>query len=156
SYFENVTSHSQRVEGNAALYLPPWHWAGLHNLKAGIDLDRIGFDETVSRMPVNYLREDGTLLRPSVFPPTAPFTRHNVDIGSYVQDRWTLRPGLLLEPGLRFDWDEIIRQPLFSPRLAAVYAPPSADGKTKLSAGVGLYYEHTQLEYLTRALAGLR
>ena len=27
---------------------------------------------------------------------------------------------------------------------------------TKLSAGVGLYYEHTQLEYLTRALTGVR
>jgi hypothetical protein len=125
-------------------------------VKAGIDLDHIRFDETVSRMPVNYLREDGTLLRQSVFPATAPFTRHNVEIGSYIQDRWTPHSGLLLEPGLRFDWDEIIRRPLFSPRLAAVYAPPSAKGKTKISAGVGLYYEHTQLEYLTRALAGLR
>jgi hypothetical protein len=156
SYFENATSHSQRTEGNVALYLPPRHWAGLHNVKAGIDLDHIRFDETVGRMPVNYLREDGTLLRQSVFPATAPFTRHNVEIGSYVQDRWTPHSGLLFEPGLRFDWDEIIRRPLFSPRLAAVYAPPTADGKTKLSAGVGLYYEHTQLEYLTRALAGLR
>jgi hypothetical protein len=63
---------------------------------------------------------------------------------------------LLIEPGLRFDWDEIIRRPLLAPRLAAVYAPPAADGNTKISAGVGLYYEHTQLEYLTRALAGLR
>lgn len=156
SYFENATSHSQRIEGNAALYLPPRHWAGLHNVKAGIDLDHIRFDETVGRMPVNYLREDGTLLRQSVFPATTPFTRHNVEIGSYVQDRWTPHSGLLFEPGLRLDWDEIIRRPLFSPRLAAVYAPPTADGKTKISAGVGLYYEHTQLEYLTRALAGLR
>jgi hypothetical protein len=37
-----------------------------------------------------------------------------------------------------------------------VYSPPRAEGKTKISAGVGLYYEHTQLEYLTRALAGIR
>src|SRR6202020_729681 len=27
---------------------------------------------------------------------------------------------------------------------------------TKLSAGVGIYYEHTQLEYLARALTGVR
>ena len=156
SYFENLISHSLRIEGNAALYLPPKHWAGLHSVKTGIDLDHVSFDETVNRAPVNYLREDGTLLRQSVFPATAPFTRHNVEVGAYIQDRWTPHAGLLFEPGLRFDWDEIIRRPLFSPRLAVVYAPPAAEGKTKLSAGVGLYYEHTQLEYLTRALAGLR
>lgn len=66
------------------------------------------------------------------------------------------RPGLLIESGLRFDWDEIIRRPLFAPRIAAVYSPPGHESNTKISAGIGLYYEHTQLEYLTRALAGIR
>ena len=72
SYFEKLSSHSQRIEGDTALYLPPLHWVGLHNLKAGIDVDHIGFDEAVTRAPVNYLREDGTLLRRSEFPPIAP------------------------------------------------------------------------------------
>ena len=45
---------------------------------------------------------------------------------------------------------------LFSPRLAATWSPPGAEATTKLSAGIGLYYEHTQLEYLERALAGVR
>jgi len=156
SYFENLTSRSQRIEGNAALYLPPRHWAGLHNLKAGIDLDHIGFDETVTRAPVSYLRQDGTLLRLSNFPTTAPFSRHNFEAGAYLRDRWTPHSGLLIEPGLRFDWDEILRRPLVSPRLAAVYVPAGTEGRTKLSAGIGLYYEHTQLEYLARALAGIR
>jgi hypothetical protein len=156
SYFENLTGQSQRIEGNAALYLPPQHWAGLHDLKAGIDVDHIGFSERVSRAPVSYLREDGTLLRQSVFPATAPFTRHNVEAGLYLQDRWTPRTGLLIEPGLRLDGDEIVRKPLVSPRLGATWSPSRAAGRTKVSAGIGLYYEHTQLEYLTRALAGIR
>jgi hypothetical protein len=156
SYFENLVSHSQRIEGNAALYLPPWHWAGLHNLKAGIDLNHIGFDETVTRASVSYLREDGTLLRRSDFPAKTPFSGHNFEAGGYLQDRWTPHGGLLIEPGLRFDWDEILRRPLVSPRLAAIYLPSGAEGRTKLSAGIGFYYEHTQLEYLTRALAGIR
>jgi hypothetical protein len=156
SYFENLTSRSQRIEGNAALYLPPRHWAGLHNLKAGIDLNHIGLDETVTRAPVSYLREDGTLLRTSDFPAIVSFTRQNVEAGAYAEDRWTPRTGLLIELGLRFDWDEIIRRPLASPRLAANYSPVRAEGWTKVSAGIGCYYEHTQLEYLTRALAGIR
>ena len=156
SYFENLSSHSQRLEGTGAIYLTPRHWLGLHNVKAGVDVDHIEFDEAVSRAPVNYLREDGTLSHQSVFPATAPFTRHSVEVGTYVQDRWTPRAGLLVEPGLRLDYDEIVRRPEFAPRLAAVYAPPALNGTTKLSAGIGLYYEHTQLEYLERAFAGVR
>ena len=156
SYFENLTAHSQREQGTATLYLPPRHWQGRHDLQAGVDLDHIDFDENVSRSPVSYLREDGTLLRRSTFPGQAPFTRHNFETGAFVQDRWLAHPGLLIEPGLRFDWDEIIRRPLYSPRLAATYSPPGAEATTKLSAGIGLYYEHTQLEYLERALAGVR
>jgi len=156
SYFENLTGRSQRVQGTAGLYLPPRRWAGRHDLKLGVDLDHIGYGENVSRAPVSYLREDGTLLRQSVFPATAPFTLHNAELGAYAQDRWLMLPGLLVEPGLRFDWDEILRRPLIAPRIAATYSPPAALGATKLSAGIGLYYEHTQLEYLTRALAGIR
>ena len=156
SYFENMTGRAQRTEGNATLYLPPRHWAGTHDLQAGIDLDHIGYNENVTRAPVSYLREDGTLLRRSVFAPVAPFTLHNADVGSYIQDRWSMRNGLLLEPGLRFDWDETTRRPQFSPRIAAVYSPPGRENSTKISAGIGVYYGRTQLEYLTRARAGLR
>ena len=57
---------------------------------------------------------------------------------------------------MRFDWDEIVRRPLVAPRFAAVYAPPGDNDKTKISAGIGLYYEHTQLEYLAQTFAGIR
>ena len=156
SYFENLTGRSQRVETNAALYLPPQRWYGVHNFKAGIDLDRIGFGETVFRAPINYLREDRTLSRLSTFPTTAPYTNHNVELGAYLQDRWSPTSTLIFEPGLRFDWDEIIRRPSLAPRLATTWLPIRFHGATKLSAGLGLYYEHTQLEYLERSLAGLR
>jgi hypothetical protein len=156
SYFENLSGRSERVEGTAALFLPPRRWAGQHDIKFGADTDHLGYDEKVVRAPVNYLREDGTLLRQSTFPRITSFPVHNMEVGAYVQDRWQPRKGLLVEPGVRFDWDEIIRRPLVSPRIAAVYSPPGSEATTKLSAGVGLYYEHTQLEYLVRALAGIR
>ena len=156
SYFENATGRSQRIESNAALYLPTRHWMGTHNLKAGIDLDRIGFAEAVTRTPVSYLREDRTLSRLSEFPATAPYTNHNIELGAYLQDRWAPNSSLIVEPGLRFDWDEIIRRPNFAPRLAFAWSPVQLHGSTKVSAGIGLYYEHTQLEYLERARTGIR
>ena len=156
SYFENLTGRSQREEGTAGLFLPPQKWAGLHNLKFGVDLRHTGYTENVSRASICYLREDQTLLRRSDYPAIVPFTLNNVEAGAYAQDRWQARKGLLVEPGLRFDWDEIVRRPLISPRIAAVLSPAGGNGSTKISAGVGLYYEHTQLEYLTRALEGSR
>lgn len=155
SYFENLTGHSSRLEETGALYLPPRHLLGSHGVKVGFDFDQIGYGERFFRKPINYLREDGTLLRLSVFPPLPPFTRHNSEVGAYVQDRWAPLPGLVIEPGLRFDWDQIVRRPLYSPRLAVTYTPGS-EAATKLSGGIGLYYGHTQLEYLERALAGVR
>lgn len=156
SDFESLSTRSQRLEGNADVFLSSRHWAGTHQLRAGVDLDRVSFDENIALAPVNYLREDRTLLRQSVFPQFTPFGRRNVELGAYVEDRWTPQTGLLIEPGLRLDWDEIVRRPLFSPRMALSYSPPGAESTTKLAAGIGVYYEHTQLEYLTRALAGVR
>jgi hypothetical protein len=156
SYFENLTGRSQRLEGTAALYLPPRHWAGCHDIKAGLDLDHITYDQDQSRTPVSYLRENGTLLRQSVFAPAQAFTMHNAEIDAYLQDRWQPAKGWLVEPGLRFDWDEIVRKSLVAPRVAAVYSPPNDNDKTKISAGIGLYYEHTQLEYLAQTYAGIR
>jgi hypothetical protein len=155
SYFENLTGRSQRVEGTATLYLPARHWKGTHDVKMGVDLGHTGYNQDQARAPVSYLREDGTLERQSVFAPAAPFTLHNSERGAYIQDRWQMQKSLLVEPGLRFDWDQIIRRPLLSPRIAAVYAP-GGEGSTKISAGVGLYYEHTQLNYFAQSLAGVR
>lgn len=160
SYFENLTGRSQRVEGVATLYLPARQWEGKHDLKAGLDLDHIRYDQDQARAPVSYLREDRTLDRQSVFAPAAPFSLHNDEIGAYLEDRWQMKKDLLIEPGLRFDWDAIVRRPLVAPRIAAVYAPSGGDSptgsSTKISAGVGLYYEHTQLEYLAQTFAGVR
>ncbi len=156
SYFENLTGRSQRLQGTAALYLPPHRWAGQHDVKMGLDVDHIATYQNQSRTAVSYLRENGTLDRESTFAPAPAFTMHNAEIGAYIQDRWQPAEGWLVEPGLRFDWDEIVRRALVAPRLAAVYAPPGDKDKTKISAGIGIYYEHTQLEYLAQTFAGVR
>ena len=156
SNFENNTTRSERKEGYADAFVPPRHLFGAHQLRAGVDFNQIEFTENVTRAPVNYLREDRTLARRSTFPAFVPFGRDNLESGIYGEDRWTPRAGLLIEPGLRLDWDEIIRSPLWSPRIAATYTPAGRDNTTKISAGIGEYYEHTQLEFLTRSLAGRR
>ncbi len=156
SYFEDLTGRSSRMESTADLYLPPRHWEGEHDLRLGIDFDHINYNQDQTRAPVTYLNENGTVARVSTFPQTAAFTVENDETGAYLEDRWRPLNGLLVEPGLRFDWDTIIRRPLLAPRLAAVYAPPHAKSTTKISAGIGLYYDHTQLSYFIQPYEGIR
>lgn len=156
SNFETATARSQREQGYINLFFPAIQRFGSHELRAGINLDHLGSKETAAFAPINYLREDRTLLRRSVFPAFAPFRLHNVELGAWGEDRWTPVKGLLIEPGLRFDWDEIIRGPLWSPRIAMNYSPHLGQSKTTFSAGVGEYYEHTQLEYMADAYTGIR
>jgi len=156
SNFETQTTRSQRLEGYADLYLPPRTWKGSHQVRAGVDAEYLSFNEYEAFAPIQYLREDRTLARRSTFPTWTPFARHNLEPALYLEDRWKPSSGLLLEPGLRFDWDEIIRRPLFSPRIAFNYSPPGAAGTTKFTGGIGVYYEHTNLEYLTRAITSTR
>lgn len=159
SYFENLTGHSRRLEEKLTLYLPPRQWKGEHNFRLGADIDQVGFSQDSYRAPINYLREDGTLIRRSSFPGQAHFHRHQFEYGGYLEDHWTMPSGLVIDPGLRFDWDQIVRRPLFSPRVALTFTPGAHLGRaarTKFSAGIGLYYDQTPLSFIEEALTGRR
>lgn len=155
NYFESFVGHSHRSQGIANLFLKPFNAGGHHELKFGLDLDRVNFDQLFHDRPFSLLRIDGTLLRQSVLPLATQFERNNFETGAYAEDRWSPSDRLLIQPGLRFDWDEIVRRPLFSPRIASTYAL-GKERNTKLSAGIGVYYDRTHLDYLARALTGPR
>ncbi|HKS83539.1 MAG TPA: hypothetical protein VJR23_18685, partial [Candidatus Acidoferrales bacterium] len=80
----------------------------------------------------------------------------NLFAGSaFLQDRWSPISSVLLEPGIRLDEDELLHRALVSPRFAATWML-TRDDQTKISSGVGLYYDRTDLDMLTRPLAGTR
>ena len=155
NYFETVDGRAGRVQGIANIFLPPRNWQGRHEFKIGVDLDLITDRQSYERRPIEIVREDGTLSQEITFQNGAPFTKDNFESTGYAQDRWSLSDRLLLEPGMRFDWDDVIRDFLVSPRLASSYLL-SRSGDTKLSGGVGLYGDATNLDMLTRSLSGQR
>lgn len=155
SYFENSTGSSSRIQQKVDLYVSPQQWAGRHVLRTGVDINQIRYDQEATRQPVNYLRSDGTLLRQSAFPQAVDFSGNNVEFGAYVQDRYSPSKQWNIEPGVRFDWDSVIRRGLLSPRFAFTYAFGEGE-TTKLSVGIGLYFDHTQIEFIERARQGPR
>ncbi len=173
NYYLNESALGRRVQGLANLYLPPQQWHGRHDIKVGTDLDRLNYDAQFLRQPISYLQPNEpfqpcptdangvpvapspTCTRYSVFSGGSYSTIYNAEASAYAEDRWLLTNRLLIEPGLRFDWDEIVRTPLFSPRLAGTYVLDE-EGNTKLSAGVGVIYDATSLGLIHQPFEGQR
>lgn len=155
SYFERTNGDSRRIEGTANIYLAPAHWHGRHEFKFGLNGNSLNYSRTFDRDTVFMLRPDGSRARESYFPGVPRVQVSNFEGDSYVQDRWSITQHLLVEGGLRLDWDQIIRDPLLSPRLAATYMI-GGKGDTKLSAGVGVYHQATNLDLVSRPESGTR
>jgi hypothetical protein len=169
NFYRRSHTEAEREQALVNLYLPPKQWHGRHDLKAGLDLDRATYHAGFQRRSISFLRE-GQILPPgetcltltpspcsrySAFPGTPNFEKHNVEVSGYLQDRWFPMSRMLIEGGMRFDWDEIVRSPLLSPRLATTFVL-DAECNTKLSAGIGLVYDATNLVLVSRPLAGER
>lgn len=173
SYYLRSHTVARRWQGLADMSFAPQQWHGRHELKAGIDLDRIAYNPLFFRDPISYLRVGAN---PSELNPPSktcldltpsPCSRytvfdmgpqrevHNGEFSGYVQDRWAPMDRALMEAGLRFDWDEIVRDALFSPRLAGTYVLDNS-GNTKLSAGIGIFYDETNIVLVSRPFEGQR
>ena len=172
NYYLNARTHARRWQGLSNLYLPPAHWHGRHDVKLGVDVDRLDYDARFARQPISFLSENQATLpvggcfsfSPSATPPCVRYstfsggdlhTTYNFEASGYLEDRWLASNRLLLEPGLRLDRDQIVRKPLISPRLAGTYVLDNS-GDTKLSAGIGVVYDATPLYLIARPYAGQR
>lgn len=149
NYFENLDRHAERNEGLANLFLPSFQWHGSHQLKLGLDFDRDGFHQQATRRDYQVLRDDLTPSRAVTFLGN-PFEHlRNLAASQYLEDRWTPREGLLIEAGIRTDWNEIVRDLLWSPRLSFAWAPKWLRD-TKLAGGYGVFYDALILQTLAQ------
>ena len=161
SYYLRAHTIARRLQGLANWYLPK-HWHGRHDLSVGVDFDRLIYDQVFQRASLSATREcpinsstcDPIALR-STFSGDVPATIYNTETSAYLQDRWSPSARLLIEPGVRFDWDEIVRRPLISPRLAGTYML-NGSGSTKISAGIGVMYQATPLSLIAQPFQGAR
>jgi outer membrane receptor for ferrienterochelin and colicin len=115
----------------------------------------IDYSQTAFRRQVFVRRNDGTLARTIYFDNRPESSRANFELSGFAEDRWSVSDRWLVELGLRFDWDQILRRPLFSPRLASTYMI-GGGGETKVSFGAGLFYDATNLGILANSGNGRR
>jgi Carboxypeptidase regulatory-like domain len=155
NYYLTSSSTVRRFEGLTNLYLPNFDWHGTHQFTVGASLERTSDDQFATRQPFDIETFTHVLVRSVSFAGPPSFEQDLFQGSAYVQDRWSPVQSVLLEPGIRFDEDDLLRRALVSPRLAATWMVPG-NTQTKISAGVGLYYDRSDLDRLTRPLAGTR
>ena len=168
SYYFTAHTQADRWQLYLNLFFKPVGWHGNHQFKIGVDLDRLRYDFNFFREPISYLSSPQAISNPNACQAVpSPCSRystftnpslgelHNAEISGYAQDRWLVTNRFLVEGGLRFDWDQIVRGALVSPRLATTYVLSEA-ANTKLSGGIGLFYDATPLFLIARPLAGMR
>jgi TonB-dependent receptor-like protein len=173
SYFLAEGTNATRWQGLLNLYLPPIQGHGRHDFKFGVDLDRIDYDARFSRQPISFLTAAQTSLastetcltapQDATFPCTrysaftyAPLHEQSIsEVTAYFEDRWSVTNRLLIEPGVRLDWDSAVHDINLAPRLAGTYVLDNS-ANTKLSAGVGLIFESTPIFLIARPYAGSR
>ena len=147
--FLNSTQHSRRGQFLVNLFLPAWRLAGNHQLKMGIDADRLDYSQGITRTGYDLYGVNNNLLRSVTFDGNGFLSRPSLTASSYVTDHWQARRNLIFEIGVREDWDEILRRWLWSPRTAFSYAP---FGNTRISGGFAVLYDPTIIQLFTRPL----
>ena len=149
NYFEALTQHSNREQWLSNTYLPAMHRFGAHQLRFGADVQRSGFDQSASRNEYRVLREDMSVARSVAFTGDGFTTKTSSQSSEFIEDRWSPVTALMIEAGVRADWDDIVRDFQISPRFSAAYAPKWLRG-TKVSTGVGMFHDALNLGILGR------
>src|SRR5262249_24939665 len=110
----------------------------------------------VSRVPIQFCANTGCaaqILRQITFVNAPAFSLSTWESSAYVQDRWSVAERFLIEAGGRWDHDSFLSRNMFSPRLAATVVIDRAS-ETKLSAGIGIYYDRTNLGMVSQSVQG--
>lgn len=150
SYID-ATEHSSRDQILASVSLPTLRHtmfgvAGTHQLKAGVDLDRRGYDQEAIRGTLSFLDASLRPIRTMSFEGAGALSASAFDAAAFVQDAWRLRSDTLLQMGVRADWSGLVRGWSASPRVGIAWSPHGASGDMKLSGGYAVTHDVPRLQ----------
>lgn len=149
NWFRRSEQRSGRDVFTASTFLPGFQWKGSHQFKVGLEVDRLDYWQDIRRTGYINQRADGTEARETIFEGSGILSAANTEVSLYVQDSWRLWPGLQLESGVRWDWDQLIRRVNVAPRVGFAWSPGRHEN-TKISGGVGNIFDATPMNLFVR------
>lgn len=151
NYFQRLHQHGRRLQAIAGVTAASRHWHGTHQLVFGANVAGLDYSLAAERgeiQALNALATDGTtctsasqpgcLVRQSTFSGPANPQVSNTQAGGYAQDTWSFAKFLVLQAGVRTDWDRFTQSAMTEPRVSANVLP-FGDDRSKVSLGWGIY-----------------
>jgi hypothetical protein len=151
NYFVDGIRKASRDQFVVNGFVPAFDWKGSHQIKSGIDLDRVSYWQDVRRTGFENFDENANRTVRTVYGGSGRFRRGNYEAAWFAQDSWRVRPGLLLELGVRADWDNLLHRWDPSPRAGLAWTPLGWEN-TKIYGGYARVYDATSLRMFTRPL----
>ena len=151
NFFMRLHEHGRRLQGLFNIIAASRHWHGTHQVSLGANLAELEFREKAQRGEIQALRADGTLVRQSTFAGPASPQASNTQAGGYAQDNWSPTKRLVLQAGLRMDWDYFTLSAMLEPRISGNVLP-FGDDNAKFSLGWGIYNAPLNLSVIEQSL----
>ncbi len=140
NYFETLKQKSRRWQAIGSASMPTRHWLGTHDFEFGFNASELGWDHTVNRNAIEVVRTNNTLVQQVAFSGPQNFNLSDFQAGIYAHDSWRVFKPLVLQFGIRGDWDRLLHHATVSPRIAANVLPFDSD-ITKLTAAWGVFLQ---------------
>ncbi len=147
NYFETKWDKRRRWQAIGTMTMPTRHWHGTHDLQFGFSAAELGWEQSAYRNTIEVIRADETVLQRTEFSGPAKFNLSNVWAGVYGHDAWRAFKFLVVDFGLRTDWDRTLQRATPSPRIS-FNVLPFKDDRTKLTAAWGVFLQPVMLSAL--------
>lgn len=147
NHYEALRQKIRRWQGFGSVTLPTRRWHGSHDLQFGFNAATISWTHNVIRNDIQVLRADESLVQHTGFSGAPQFRLGNTYLGLYMHDTWRVMDGLVLQLGMREDWNRFLQRHMISPRIAANILP-FEDNRTKFTVSWGIFQQPLTLDLL--------
>jgi hypothetical protein len=141
SYFERQQRNTQLYQWSQTLHVRPMEHAGRHLPVFGYSWSHASYDGQVANLPLQVLREDGTLTSSICYPDATDSQAAVNEFALFAQDNWQIHPRLTLDLGVRLDHNSLAAERVnVAPRIGFVFAPTD-DNRTAVRGGFGVFFD---------------
>lgn len=151
NFFQSLDRSVRRLQWLGTVAIPSRHWLGTHDFVSGVNFATLVLDQFSTRGEIEVRRKNGTRLRSTTFTGPSDFELSNKQAGGYVQDTWRISKPVVLQVGVRTDWDEMVHAAMVEPRIALNLLPFRSES-AKLSLAWGIYNQPLNLSLLGQAM----
>ncbi|HKW56682.1 MAG TPA: carboxypeptidase regulatory-like domain-containing protein [Candidatus Acidoferrum sp.] len=164
NFFDRSHQRAQRLQAMGSVTAASRRWHGVHTLAVGANVSGLSYSLTSFRGTIQALRAfqaNGTtpctsatpdcLARQSTFGGPAEVDLSNTQAGAYAQDTWALSKFVIVQSGVRMDWDRFTQSAMAEPRFSGNLLP-FGDDRSKISLGWGIYNAPLNLTVIGQTL----